>query len=73
MSENLENTSFMRSLCMGKIEEGILFPFPKMKPEEQETLRTMRESFQTWLGNKEKDFRKWDVDAHLPDEFVQEL
>lgn len=73
MSENLENTSFMRSLCMGKIEEGILFPFPKMKPEEQETLRTMRESFQTWLGNKEKDFRKWDVDAHLPDEFVQEM
>ena len=58
MSENLENTSFMRSLCMGKIEEGILFPYPKMKSEEQETIRTMRDSFQTWLGSKEKDFRK---------------
>ena len=73
MPESLENTSFMRSLCMGKIEEGILFPYPKMKPEEQETLRTMKDSFQTWLGNREKDFRKWDVDAELPKEFIQEM
>lgn len=73
MSDNLENTSFMRSLCMGKIEEGILFPYPKMKEEEKETLRTMRDSFQTWLGGRDKEFRKWDVDADLPKEFIQEM
>lgn len=63
----------MRSLCMGKIEESILFPYPKMKPEEQETLRTMRDAFQTWLGGREKEFRKWDVDAEMPAEFLQEM
>lgn len=73
MSDNLENVSFMRSLCMGKIEEGILFPYPKMRTEDQETIRTMRDSFQTWLGSREKDFRKWDHEAHLPDEFIQEM
>lgn len=73
MSDSLENTSFMRSLCMGKIEESLLFPYPKMRKEDQETIRTMRDSFQTWLGNKEKDFRKWDHEAHFPPEFIQEM
>jgi len=73
MSDNLENVSFMRSLCMGKIEEGILFPYPKMRSEDQETIRTMRDSFQTWLGQRDKEFRKWDHEAHLPDEFIQEM
>ncbi len=73
MSESLENTSFMRSLCMGKIEESLLFPFPKMKNEEQETLRAMTQSFQQWLGSREKEFRKWDHDAEIPKEFIQEM
>lgn len=73
MSESLENTSFMRSLCMGKIEESLLFPFPKMKKEEQETLRAMTQSFQQWLGSREKEFRKWDHDAEIPKEFIQEM
>lgn len=73
MSENLDNTSFMRSLCMGRIEEGLLFPFPKMKKEEQETLRSMTQSFQQWLGSREKEFRKWDHEAEIPKEFIQEM
>jgi acyl-CoA dehydrogenase family protein 9 len=73
MSDSLENTSFMRSLCMGRVEEGLLFPFPKMKKEEQETLRTMAQSFHQWLGNRDKEFRKWDHEAELPKEFIQEM
>ena len=73
MSENSENTSFMRSLCMGRIEEGLLFPFPKMKKEEQEILRSMAQSFQQWLGSREKEFRKWDDEAEIPKEFIQEM
>jgi acyl-CoA dehydrogenase family protein 9 len=73
MAHNLENTSFMRSLCMGKIEEDILFPYPKMKNEEKETIRTMRDSFQGWLGQREKDFRTWDHEGHMPKEFVEEM
>jgi alkylation response protein AidB-like acyl-CoA dehydrogenase len=73
MSENLTTSSFMRSLCMGRVEEGLLFPFPKMKKEEQETIRTMAQSFQQWLGTREKDFRKWDHEGHMPAEFLQEM
>jgi acyl-CoA dehydrogenase family member 9 len=73
MSESFENTSFMRSLCMGRIEEKLLFPFPKMKKEEQDTLRAMTQSFQQWLGGRDKDFRKWDHEAELPKEFIQEM
>ena len=54
----------MRSLCMGRVEEALLFPFPKMKKEEQETLRTLAQSFQQWLGHREKEFRKW-VDDNM--------
>lgn len=73
MSESLENQSFMRSLCMGRIEESLLFPFPKMKKDEQETLRTLAQSFQQWLGGRDKEFRKWDHEAELPKEFIQEM
>jgi acyl-CoA dehydrogenase family protein 9 len=73
MSESLENTSFMRSLCMGRVEEALLFPFPKMKKEEQETLRTLAQSFQQWLGHREKEFRKWDHEGEMPKEFIQEM
>ena len=73
MSDNLENTSFMRSLCMGRIEEGILFPYPKMKPEEQDTLRTLSGSFQQWLGRREKEFRKWDHEGEMPAKFLDEM
>lgn len=73
MSQVSENQSFMRSLCSGKIEEDLLFPFPQMKSEEQETLRTMRDSFSGWLSSKEKDFRKWDHEGHMPSEFIDEM
>ena len=73
MSENLTNTSFMRSLCMGRVEESLLFPFPKMKKEEQDTIRTMAQSFQQWLGSREKEFRKWDHEGEMPKEFLQEM
>jgi acyl-CoA dehydrogenase family member 9 len=73
MSETPENRSFMRSLCMGRIDEGLLFPFPKMNKEEQETIRTMAQSFQQWLGAKEKDFRKWDHEGEMPLDFLNEM
>ena len=73
MSETMENSSFMRSLCMGRIDERLLFPFPKMKKEEQETIRTMAQSFQQWLGPKEKEFRQWDHEGEMPKEFLNEM
>ena len=70
---NKTNESFMRSLCMGKIAEDIIFPFPKMKQEEQETLKTVFSSFGSWLKGKENDFRKWDKQGELPKEFLNEM
>jgi len=68
-----KNESFMRALCMGKISEELIFPFPKMKEEEKETLKSVFNSFSQWLKNKENDFRKWDKQGELPMEFLQEM
>ena len=37
MADN--TTSFMRSLCMGQIEQDVLFPFPALSADQKETLR----------------------------------
>lgn len=71
MTKNKE--SFMRALCMGKIAEDIIFPYPKIRTEEKETLKTIFSSFSSWLKGKDSDFRKWDKQGELPKEFLQEM
>ena len=61
-----KTASFMRSLCMGKIEEDLIVPFPVMKKEEGESLRTIFDSLNGWLKNKDKDFREWDFKGEMP-------
>lgn len=68
-----KDTSFMRSLCLGSIEEDMIFPFPKIKEEERETLHQLRDSFSTWLKGRDMEFKKWDVAGEMPMEFVQEM
>ncbi len=72
MSKNLE-TSFMRSLCLGEIEEDVVFPFPKMKKEESEIVKSVMDSLSGWLTPKADEFRKWDHEAKMPDEFLKEM
>jgi alkylation response protein AidB-like acyl-CoA dehydrogenase len=67
------NGSFMRALCMGKIAEDIIFPYPKMKTDEKETLKTIFSSFSSWLKGKDSEFRKWDKQGEMPKEFLQEM
>jgi alkylation response protein AidB-like acyl-CoA dehydrogenase len=67
------STSFMRSLCMGDIEEDVLLPFPKIPAQEAETLRQVIASVAQLLGPKEKDFRAWDVAGEMPATFIEEL
>jgi len=67
------NGSFTRALCMGKIAEDVIFPYPKMKNEEKETLKTVFSSFASWLKDKDLDFRKWDKQGEMPKEFLQEM
>ena len=40
-------TSFIRSMCIGEIEEEVLFPFPKLKDSEKEILRSIQDSIAT--------------------------
>src|SRR5678816_2948564 len=68
-----ETTSFMRSLCMGVIEEDVLLPFPVMAEKEGETLRAIFDSLKQFLGNRDKDFRAWDLAGELPGAMLEEL
>lgn len=71
--DNKKTMSFMRSLCMGEIEQDIITPFPKMKESEKEVLKGVCDSIDSWLKTKQDDFRKWDRAGELPPEFIQEM
>jgi acyl-CoA dehydrogenase family protein 9 len=65
--------SFMRALCMGSIEEDLIFPYPELRAEERDTLREVLGSIEPLLGPREADFRKWDEAGEMPASFVEEL
>ncbi len=68
-----KNTSFIRSLCMGVIEEDVLLPYPKLDGEQADTLKTVVESVDSLLGDKAEAFRKWDAAGEMPADFIEEL
>ena len=68
-----ETTSFMRSLCMGRIEQDVICPFPTVSDAEKETLGDISGALEGLLGTREEDFRKWDVAGEMPEEFIDEL
>jgi acyl-CoA dehydrogenase family member 9 len=65
--------SFMRSLCMGIIEEQVIFPFPRVQEDQRETLKGVIDSINRLLGPRADDFRKWDRAGEIPPEFIEEL
>jgi len=65
--------SFVQSLCMGQIHEGILLPFPEMKAAEKETLGQVLAAVNQLLSGREKEFREWDVKGEMPASFLEEL
>ncbi len=65
--------SFMRSLCMGQIEEDVILPFPRLNADVRETLKEVTNSFEALLEPKAEEFRKWDRAGELPDEYLEEL
>ena len=73
MDRDKKTVSFMRSLCMGQIEEDVILPFPKMKDAEKETLKGVISSLESFLKPHQKDFRKWDREGEFPPEFIEEL
>jgi len=65
--------SFMRSLCMGDIEEELIHPYPEPRAGEAETLRAVFATLRSMLGAREKDFVAWDRAGEMPRAFVDEL
>src|SRR5512138_1755733 len=68
-----KTASFMRSLCLGQIEEEILVPFPEPTVAEKETLHATLGMLKSMLAAKEKELRAWDEKGEMPAAFVQEL
>ena len=68
-----KTVSFMRSLCMGQIEEEVILPFPTIPAAEKETLRGVVSSLEQLLKPKAEDFRHWDRAGEFPPEFIEEL
>jgi acyl-CoA dehydrogenase family member 9 len=68
-----KTASFVQALCMGRIEEEIVIPFPEMKAAERETLAQVAQSVNQLLSGRARDFREWDVRGEMPRAFVDEL
>ncbi len=72
-NEQKSSVSFMRSLCMGYIEEDVILPYPKMVAEEADMVRTLADSIDGWLKPKADQFRKWDRQGEMPTEVIEEM
>ena len=68
-----KTASFMRSLCLGEIEEEILVPYPEPTAPEKETLGAIVGTLKSMLHSREKDFAAWDQAGEMPKPFIEEL
>src|SRR5687767_14390301 len=68
-----KDTSFIRGLCLGRIEQDLLLPFPKLPEADRENLKAVIASIDDMLGPHEADFRRWDRAGEMPAAFVEEL
>ena len=67
------NASFMRSLCMGHIEQDMLFPFPVLPAGQRDTLQEISAALDDLLTPRAEAMRQWDAEGELPEAFLQEL
>ena len=68
-----KTASFMRSLCLGEIEEEILVPYPEPTVAEKETLGAIVSTLKSMLTPREKEFGAWDKAGEMPRAFLDEL
>jgi acyl-CoA dehydrogenase family protein 9 len=62
-----------KGLFLGEIRGEIISPFPKIAPQEQETLRFVIESIDKFMADKSEDCRRYDVEGAQPEDYVDEL
>ncbi|MED5465716.1 MAG: acyl-CoA dehydrogenase family protein [Myxococcota bacterium] len=64
-----DSNSFMKSLFFGNIREDLLFPFPAMEEDVNETVSMINEAINKF-AEEHVDSEKWDKDAAMPREIV---
>ena len=65
--------SVAKYLMAGRILEDRLFPYPSLREKDREVLGMMVDAIDQFLGPKQQDFKRWDVAAEQPAEFIQGL
>ena len=65
--------SFMRSLCLGYIEEDLIVPFPAMKDDDAENLRGIVDAIGATYKDRDHEYRVWDRTGELPPEIIEEM
>jgi acyl-CoA dehydrogenase family protein 9 len=60
------NTSFTKGVFLGEIREALVFPFPELSKEDQESLTAILDSFRAWAKDN-VDSAKQDHDGHFPE------
>ncbi|HEX6766912.1 MAG TPA: acyl-CoA dehydrogenase family protein [Polyangiaceae bacterium] len=66
-------SNFMRSLCMGQIEEDIILPFPELSQADKETLEGVFTTLGQLLGPRQAELKTWDKHGEFPLEFVEKI
>ncbi|MGE3727664.1 MAG: acyl-CoA dehydrogenase family protein [Candidatus Sericytochromatia bacterium] len=66
-----EKTGFLRNLFLGDVLEEVVFPFPRMKAEEQETIEMISASIKSFGKKVNQD--KIDKEEKLPLELLEEM
>jgi alkylation response protein AidB-like acyl-CoA dehydrogenase len=66
-------SNFMRSLCMGQIEEDIILPFPELSQADKETLDGVFTTLEQLFGRREAELKAWDKKGEFPLSFVNEI
>jgi alkylation response protein AidB-like acyl-CoA dehydrogenase len=67
------DVSVAKSLLFGEILEENLFPYPEIAARDREMLAMIVESIDRFLVDKQEDFKRWDREAHQPEEFIRAL
>src|SRR5271154_2852974 len=65
--------SVAKSLAAGKILEEQLFPYPNLLTRDRDVLRMMLDAIDQFLAPKQADFKRWDLSAEQPAQFIQGL
>lgn len=68
-----KDSSLAQSLFLGNILEENLYPFPKIKAEEAETLRLVLDSVEKFMAEEGENYRKYDEKGTFPPEYIEAL